>query len=85
MLDLVFTTRFGNSKQIHVYNIQSLIFNISDKLFDEQSCSLRMHIITLDVRTKMYKSSYELTNAIPLRRRSLVGVILTKLLLILTL
>jgi hypothetical protein len=77
MLDLVFTTRFGNSKQVHVYNIQSLIFNISDKLVDEQSFSIRMHIIALDVRTTMYKSPYELTNAIPLRRLNLVGVILT--------
>ena len=38
-----------------------------------------MHVITLDVRTKMYKSPYELTNAIPLRRLSLVGVILTEI------
>jgi hypothetical protein len=85
MLDLVFTMCFGNSKHVHVYNIQSLIFNISDKLFDEQSFSLRMHIITLDVGAKMYKSPYELTNAIPLKRLSLVGVILIELLLILTL
>ena len=33
----------------------------------------------------MYKSPYELTNAIPLRRLSLVGVILTEIILILTL
>jgi hypothetical protein len=81
----MFTTCFGNSKQVHVYNIQSLIFNISDTLLDEQSFSVCMHIITLDVRTKMYKSPYELTNAIPLIRLSLVGVILTEILLILTL
>jgi hypothetical protein len=43
MLDLVFTTRFGNSKQVHIYNIQILIFNISDKLFDEQSLSVRYY------------------------------------------
>ena len=77
MLDLVFTTRFGNSKHVHVYNIQSLIFIISDKLFDEQSFSVRMHILTLDVRTKMYKSPYQSINAIPLRPLSLVGVHLT--------
>jgi hypothetical protein len=67
MLDLVFTTRFGNSKHVHVYNIQSLFSTISDKLFDKQSFSLCKHIITRDVRTKMYKSPYELTKAIPLR------------------
>jgi hypothetical protein len=37
------------------------------------------------VGAKMYKSPYELTNAIPLKRLSLVGVILIELLLILTL
>ena len=44
-----------------------------------------MHIITLDVRAKIYKSPYELTNTISLKRLSLVGVILIELLLILTL
>ena len=44
-----------------------------------------MHIITRYVRTKMYKSPDELTNAIPLRQLSLVGVFLTEIFLILTL
>jgi hypothetical protein len=71
---------------MYMYILYKVWFStINDKLFNEQSFSLRMHIIALDARTTMYKSPYELINVIPLRRLSLVGVILTEIFLILTL